>query len=254
MTGTVDPASQAESGSVWLLLFGMIDKPARSFKILLARRQWWVWLPPLLLVILATAALMYVQMPYTLELAREQMERQFASMPAEQVETIRGQMESSLTSTAMLTRGLGFGAVALLIGVLAQAVFLYLTALVVGGDDMNFGSVFTMSAWTRLPAAFGALTQVGFIAILGRNITHAGLSFLVAGDDLIQNARNPLYLGLSRIDLFWLWHLLLIAVGLTVVARFSKGKAWLLTLLYAALVLGITVVPSFLVGQFMGGS
>jgi hypothetical protein len=254
MTASIDPTSRAETRSVWLLLFGMIDKPAQSFKAILARRQRWVWVPPLLLVILATAALMYVQMPYTLELAREQMERQFASMPAEQVETIRDRMESSLTPTTMLTRGLGFGAVALLIGVLAQAVFLYLTALVVGGNDIDFGSVFTMSAWTRLPAAFGALTQAGFIAAMGRNISHAGLSFLVAGDDLMQNARDPLYLALSRIDLFWLWHLLLVAVGLVVVARFGKGKAWLLTLLYAALVLGITIVPSFLVGQFMGGA
>ena len=145
-----------------------------------------------------------------------------------------------------------FRHVALLIGVVAQATYLYFSALIAGGDDMSFGSVFTVSSWTRLPLAIGLLVQAGYIAFSQQGIRFLGLAFLVATGDLMQDARNPLVSLLSRIDLFWLWHLFLVVIGLAVVARFGRGKSLILTLIYAVLVLGFAVLPSLLFGGMMG--
>jgi hypothetical protein len=86
-----------------------------------------------------------------------------------------------------------------------------------------------------------------------RMIEQPGLSFLVATGDVLQDARNPFYLVLGRLDIFWLWHLLLVVLGLSVAARMGRGKSLLLTLLYAVLTLGLTVLPTVIFGGAFGG-
>lgn len=109
-----------------------------------------------------------------------------------------------------------------------------------------------MSVWTRLPAAIGFLTQAGYIFIMQHMIEQPGLSFLVATGDVLQDARNPFYLVLGRLDIFWLWHLLVV-LGLSMAARMGRGKSLLLTVLYAALTLGLTVLPTLVFGGVFGG-
>lgn len=253
MSTTLEPPQANERRSLGRLLFGIIDRPANTFKAVLARRNWTMWLVPLLILIAGLAIFSVINLPHAQELAREQAERQLASLPAEQAEMARATMETTLSTPVMLATTIGFGSLVLLIGVLAQATFLYFSALIAGGDDMNFGSVFTMSSWTKLPQALNFLVQAGFVAFTRSAISYPGLSVLVGTGDLMTDARNPLFVLLGRIDLFWLWHLVLVVIGLAVVARISRGKALVLTVIYAALALGITVLPTLLFGSMMGG-
>jgi hypothetical protein len=133
-------------------------------------------------------------------------------------------MQMSMSLPFILATGIGFGSLAMIIGLIAQAAFLYFTALVAGGDDLEFGSIFTMSTWTRLPIAIGFITQAGYIFMMQRMIEQPGLSFLVATGDVLQDARNPFYLVLGRLDIFWLWHLLLVVLGLSVAARMPHPR------------------------------
>ena len=251
MTTTTEAISAQERVPLWQLLFGIIDKPAVTFKAILAQRTWWMWLVPLLLVIMATAVLLVIQMPYTVELAREQAEQQLAALPAEQAEAARASMEFTLSAPFMVGMGLASAAVVLLIGVLIQALFLYFGALLLGGDDVDFGSFFTFSAWTRLPMAFGALVQAGFIAFSQSAIQRPGLTALVATGDLLRDAQNPLFPLLAQVDLFWLWHLVLVMSGPGLTARLSRGKSFILTLIYGALTLGIAALPSLIFGGML---
>jgi uncharacterized membrane protein YhaH (DUF805 family) len=237
---------------LWQLLFGIIDRPTATFKAVLARRKWWMWAVPLFLVFLCFAVLMVVRAPYDLEITLQQMERQLASMPPEQADAARASMETFTSLPFRLATGLTTGIILVLIGIVGQAALLYFGALVAGGE-VDFGSVFTMSAWTRLPTSIYFLAQAGFILLAKRTIEAPGLSVLVATGDVLKDAQNPLYMLLARIDPFWLWHLLLVVLGLSVVARFSRFKSLVLTLVYAALSLVITVVPSLLVGGLAGG-
>lgn len=253
MTTTIETANKNESRPLWRLLFGIIDQPVSTFEAIRAQRKWWMWAVPLLFIFVAMAVMIVINMPYTMELAREQADSRLASLPAEQAEAARAAMETSLSFPVMLASSLGGGLVFLLIAVLAQATFLYFSALIAGGDDMAFGAVFSMSAWTRLPAAVGFLVQAGFIAVTQQTIKYPGLSFLVGTGNLLEDARNPLFAVLSRIDLFWLWHLLLVMLGVSVVARVGRGKSLVLTFIYAALALGLAALPSLLFGGMMGG-
>jgi hypothetical protein len=110
-----------------------------------------------------------------------------------------------------------------------------------------------MSVWTRLPAAISFLVQAGFMLFAGRAIQAPGLAALVATGDLMKDAQNPMFLLLGRLEPFWLWHLFLVLVGLAVAAGFSRKKSLVLTLIYGALSLAITVIPGLLFGGMAGG-
>ena len=251
MTTTTDINNTPQTGSLAGWLVGWIDRPAATFQAVLTRRKWWVWLTPLLIVLAAFAILTAIQAPYSLEMAQEQAEIRLAQLPPEQVEAARAGMEKTMTLPFMTATALGFGVVALLFSLLAQATFLYFGSLVSGGDDMRFGQMFTLSAYTRLPLALSFLAQAGFILITHHLLQQPGLSFLVSTGDLLQDARNPLFVLLGTLDLFWLWHLLLVGIALSAAARLGWAKALLLTLLYAAIWLGATVAPTLIVSWMM---
>lgn len=250
---TTESVVKTKEPSLWRLLFGIIDRPAATFTAVLARRSWVRWAAPLLIVSLALGVYIVVSLPYTMELAGRQLDRQLAQLPPDQAQAAREQAARFTGQTFILISSLAGGVIGLIIGVLVQAVVLYFLALVAGGE-LEFGPVFTMSAWTRLPAAIGALAQAGFVAFAGRGIEYAGLSALAGSGDILRDTQNPLVLALARIDLFWLWHLLLVVVGLSVVARFRRFKALLLSLIYAALALIVAMAPALLQTWVGGGA
>ncbi len=251
---TVEAVSNGETRPMWQLLFGVVDKPAATLRAVLARRRWWVAVVPLLIVFICMALLLAARAPHDVELASQQVQRQLDSMSAEQAKAAQaGGATSTFTSLPfILGVGLVGGLFALVVGVLAQAAVLYFGALITGGE-VNFGQVFTMSAWTRLPSAVGDLIQASFTLAAGRAIQYPGLAALVATGDLTKDSRNPLVGLLSGVDLFWLWHLLLVVVGLSVVARFGRVKSTALTLIYAALSMALVVLPTLLFGGASGG-
>jgi hypothetical protein len=232
---------------LWQLFFGIIDRPVATFQAVAVSSKWFMWAAPLLVLILSLVILVVVQTPYSLDLAQQAAESQLAQMPEDQVEAARTGMEMMMSLPVMLATGIGFGILFMIMAILAQATLLYFMALVSGGE-LTFGAMFRMSVWSRLPMAIGALVQAGFTIIASRLIQYPGLSFFVATGDLMQDSRNPLFVLLGGLDLFWLWHLLLVVLGVAVVARFSRGKALVLTLVYAVLALAVTVLPVMLFG------
>ena len=249
---TVETASNEKTPPLWQLLFGIIDRPAATFKAVLARRKWYMWAVPLLVVLLCMAFMMVVRTPYDREIAQQELERRLATMTPEQAEAARAGMETFMSVPVRLAMGLVTAIIMLLIGVVVQAAILYFGALVAGGE-VDFGSVFTMSTWTRLPMALYFLVQAVFMVIAQRALNAPGLSALVATGDLMKDAQNPLFTLLGRLDPFWLWHLFLVVVGLSVAARFSRVKSLVLTLVYVVVSLAVTALPTLLFGGLAGG-
>lgn len=245
MTTMVETVPNGRHPSLLGLIFGIIDRPHATFQTIAVWSKWTLWLTPLLIFILCLAVWLTVQAPYQVELARQQAQQQLATLPAGQAEAARSMMETTLSLPFMLGTGLVFGGAALVIGILAQAVFLYFASLVLGGEA-NFGAIFRISLWSRFPIAIGLLVQAGFIAFTQSMIHYPGLSFWVGTSDFIQDAQNPLYVLLGQLDLFWLWQVLLLVIGLAVAARLGKGKAVVLVLVYSALSLGISVLPTLM--------
>jgi len=252
MTTSINSAKQQSAGSLWQALVGIIDRPRITFQSLLQREDWRRWAVPLLLYFLAFAVLTAVQTPYLRELALQQADLRLADLPADQADAARTTMEFTMSLPFMLATGIIFGGLALFIGVLAQTGYLYLSAMLAGGRDTGFKGMFTVSAWSRIPLAIGFLVQAAFAAFSQGALRYPGLAPLVASGNQLEDAGNPLVALLARVDLFWLWHLVLVAIGLTVAARLSRGKSIVLTVVYAGLALAMALIPALL-GQLFGG-
>lgn len=253
MTAKTETFPSQNQPSLGALLVSLIDKPGDTFRVLAARRGIWRWLLPVLISFLALAVLALVQTPYTMEIARQQAEQQLAAMPPEQAEAARQSMAFGFSFPFMLGTTLVSGLLALIVILLIQAAFFYFGGLLLGGSEMTFGAIFTMTVWARLPLALGALVLAGFIAVSGRFIQYPGLAFLATSGDVMQDAANPMIALLSGVDLFWAWNLILLIIGLTVVARLSRIKAILLVVIFAALSLGVILLPSLIFRTAFGG-
>jgi len=234
--------------SLITLLVGLIDQPKRTLQVVLGCRGAAVWLIPLLLILLSFVPLAIVQAPYNRELARQQVQRQVQQLPEEQREGAAAQMEAFTTIPVLVAGTLLGGFFSLLVGLAGQALWLYLGASIVGGD-VHFGMAWRLGVWSRLPYALGWLAQAGFTVAAGRAVRYPGLAALVATGNLLQDSRNPLFALLGGLDLFWLWHVILVAVGLSA-AQLRRGPLIALTWSYAVLTLAVPIVPAML---FRGG-
>jgi hypothetical protein len=241
MTTPSETVNNQADRSLWFHLIGIIDRPVATFEAVTKRRKWTIWALPLAIVLIALTLVTVAQAPYTAEFAREQAETQLATLSEAQAEQARSVMETTTSVPFMIAMGLLFGYLAIIVGLLIETAFYYFGSIIMGGNDTNFGSVFSMNSWSRLPMAIGYVVQLGIVLVTQDMITTPGLSFFVAGEDLIENAQNPVYVLLANIDLFWLWHLILAVLGVAVVARMSRGKSAVLVVLYAVLALGISV-------------
>jgi hypothetical protein len=230
---------------LWPQIFGIIDQPGTAFAAVTARSGWGRWALPLLIWLLAFGIAIAVQAPYMLQLSQEMMESQLAAMPPEQAESVRAAGQFTVSLPFILASSLISGLLFFSIGLLVQAAFLYFGAFMLGGAEINFSSMFTMIAWTRIPMAIAFLVQAGYVALTQQAIRYPGLSFLMTTGEMRQDVQNPLFSLLGSIEFFWLWQLLLTVIGLTVISRLGWGKALLLTLVCAALVLGVVVLPAF---------
>ena len=251
MTTSTESVSNQDTRPLWLHLFGMIDRPVITFEAVLKQRKWFTWALPLFVVIVAFVIVTVIHTPYMLEISREALEEQLATMPPEQAEAVRETTKFTLSLPFMLTTGLGVGIAVIILGTLIQSAFFYFGALILGGDDINFGPVFTMSAWARIPIAIGYLVQAVLI-FFTKSSLYPGVSFLITTGNLMKDARSPLFVLLSNIDIFRLWHILLAVLGLSVVARISRGKSLILVVIYAILALGVMVGPTLLFSGMAG--
>jgi hypothetical protein len=77
--------------------------------------------------------------------------------------------------------------------------------------------------------------QAAVVAAQRSLIVNQGLSYLVSVGDPLKDARNVAYVLLSQVDLFSLWHLVLVYAASRALFRFGRNKAVLVTALYAAI-------------------
>jgi hypothetical protein len=142
--------------------------------------------------------------------------------------------------------------VGLVLSWLVASVILYFGMLVAGGE-VSFNGLFATLPWAWLPFALRDGVQTAWILYRGRLIANPGLSYFASTGEPTEDTVSILYSTLSHADLFVLWHLALIFVVLWVLPRFGKAKAFVLTLVYAGLSLGLRLLPVLLGRSVMGG-
>lgn len=223
--------------SSWSLLLSMVDRPGVALAEISARpRRRWVL--PVTLAILATAASAVIAAPFLAAEAQAQMAALLNRMPAEQLARLPAQMALFQTPLFVGASTALTGLLALLIGYLLQAAVLYSGSLIAGGE-LDFKGVFAAVPWVGLPFVLETVVQTVFVAAKGRLIVNQGLAYLVSTGSRTADAGSPAYAALGALTLFWLWHLLLVFKLLRVGPRLSGGAALTITLLYAALSVGL---------------
>ncbi len=244
----MDAQVTTQSPSVWCLLISIVDKPQQTFTDLAVNPRL-KWVLPLVLAIAAALFTVWISAPHTAEMAQQASLQQLTQNGMSPTEA-----QKMLDQTARFRTPLFLGIVGSVTGILFLAIIwvamagLFYFVSLVAGAELNFGSVFTVVAWSSLPLTLRGFVQGALIAATGRFPIYTGLSALQATGDTLKDAGNPLLVLLSFVDIFWLWHIALLVIGVAVAAKFSRLKAFLIVLIYALLSIGLATGVTLLSG------
>jgi ElaB/YqjD/DUF883 family membrane-anchored ribosome-binding protein len=231
------------------LLLGIVDRPRQTFATILASPRW-RWVMPLMACIVALALVSAATAEFASEQARKQqaqmmtqMQEQLDSLPEAQ----RAQTQQMIdrTSSPLFVGGMGFvtRGLGIPIGWLIGAAILYF-GLAIGGTELKFGALFVAFSWTWLPFALRDVLAAGWTWVTGTPLLNPGLSYFFATGDLLADARTPLYVLAGLIDLFFVWHIVL--VFCLIKAARQRGGAIGLTIIYTLLYLALRFLPALL--------
>lgn len=260
-----EQAPAPERRGLLRLLWGIVVRPRATLAYMNEHgtRAW--WLPALLslllvlLPILVAAPITARQSREAFLAAQEQMGEQFG-IPQDPDQTERAL--AIATNPLIITVFPAVSAVLRRIaGWLVWAGALYLAGMALGGRS-TFGALFRMVVWTWLPYALRDLLQTIYIAASGQLIANPGLSGLVKQPQSVgevfatppSTGQMLCAAGLAQIDLFLVWNLILLVVGVTVTTHLPKRKAIPLTLGVWLLLTAISLVPTLVSSIFMGAT
>lgn len=246
------------------LLWGMIVRPRTTLEILRERegRTWWL---PALLAVLLTVLPIVVSAPMTADQVREAVlasqqqqgeQRGTEASPEEQAQMEQAMSVAASPLITVVFPAIG-GVIGRVVGWLAWAGALYLAGVAIGGRS-TFAQMFRTVIWTWLPYALRGLLQTVYILASGQAIANPGLSGLVRESrpvgEMVLAPPSPgqtlLVALLSRVDLFWIWNLILLVTGVTVVTRLPQRKAVLVTVGVWLLLTALSLVPALVGGLF----
>lgn len=178
-----------------------------------------------------------------------------------------GQFAPQPSPVASVLSALG-GVVGLPVYWLLMTIGMTLVLIIVGGRA-GFGDVFKVLMLASAPLAVRGLVQLGYVLLLGQPLGQAGLSGLVtsAANAISANPNNPnappvlppappgfgtvvWTTLLGQIDIFQVWALALVIIGVVVVAQVKTAKAALAVVLMWLLVGVIYALPALVVGAF----
>jgi hypothetical protein len=128
--------------------------------------------------------------------------------------------------------------VMILLGYGLRSLVAFGASLVLGGHS-TFKQTFRMAVWTTIPAFFRYVVQsVAVASTSGRIIS--GLSGVMTTIE----ARSLPFLNtlLGQVDIYSVWSMILLGIGITVTTKLSKGKSLVAVLIYIAVaVLGLLI-------------
>ncbi len=246
MENNIQSTESVPTQSVWGCLISLIDKPKDTFGNLTARPRL-KWVLPLALAIVIAVFNAWVTAPHSSELAQKAAVQQLTAsgMSPAEIEQATTQAARFQTPTFLGIVSAVTGSLFIVLAWLAAAALLYFLSLVAGAE-FTYGAAFTVMAWSTIPTTLRSLVQGILIAVTGRFPVYTGLAALQVSGDVLVDSRNPMIALLSFADIFWLWHIFLLVIGMAVAAKFSRLKAFWIVLVYAALAVGLGIGSSFL--------
>ncbi len=127
---------------------------------------------------------------------------------------------------------------------------LHLVLTLLGGRG-SLRAMMNVSAWAWLPLAVRALVVAAAVFFNGQLINGAGLSgFGPTGDTGSGGAF--LTAALALVDVYWVWHVIQLAIGSNASVRLSRGKIWTGVIVTAVVVLCLQALPGYIQSVMAG--
>ena len=202
-------------------------------------RSWWF---PVLLSLVAPLLHVALTMDLQIERMKKIAALQLSAMTPEQAEAARPVLERMAQPNALLLSTATQVALGLLAAWAIGMLILYF-GIALLGTPIKATGLWTALAWTWIPFALRPLVQLAWNLYSNSLIKYPGLSYFFASGKIADDQRNPLFIAAAQIDLFGLWHLVLIYLLLRAVGKLGNGGSLFLTLLYAIIQIGYHLIP-----------
>ncbi len=150
-----------------------------------------------------------------------------------------GAEQAAVIKTITTITGVVTGLFTPIISVLISSVVILIIAKI-AHSDVTFKQLFSLNTHTYLIPALGVLINGIIHMFIGGNVEIAVTS--LAG---LINSESTV---LGAIELFSIWQLILIGMGLHKVARLSKGVSWTIVIVFFLFQLGMGYVSGLLAG------
>ncbi|MCU0522806.1 MAG: YIP1 family protein [Anaerolineae bacterium] len=240
------------------VLLGVLLKPRSTLSYLsTARRRWW-WVVALLMVAaLAAQGFSYSKAELRFSFQRQLEYYESLSVAERQMMFPEPPVEPQ-ASTFTLSTAIGVGAkiVATIATWLVWAGLLYLASTFLGQNRAGFGAFYGIVAWTWIPYVIRNAIQAIAMTLTGSAIYNQGLSGLVIDRTPVpitpiwQPPISPsagdqvLAAFLARFDVYVIWNLVLLVLGVAALSHLSGKKALLGTLVIWLLFTLLSLLPA----------
>jgi hypothetical protein len=224
----------------------VVYSPARVFQELEKRPD---WLVPLIICVLVAAISSWILLPSViLPQQREALENR-PGLTEEQLEAARPWLEGNRP----VYLGLGTATVfTALILVVVAGIFHLICALLLGGQA-NFARTFAVVVYSSLIMVPESIVKVPLQLLTKRTEGLTSLALLISSPDASKAfAYRFLYRFLDQVDVFAAWRLVLMAIGLSIMFKFTRQKSYYVVVaLWLVYALGSSVLAA-MVPRTMG--
>jgi hypothetical protein len=121
--------------------------------------------------------------------------------------------------------------------------------LTLSGSRSSNTSALNVVGWASLPFGLRALIQGLAVLISQSPIQAAGLSGFISAESTGAAFFGPL---LALVDLYLIWHFILLLVAARPLSRLPRGRAWVSVLVTLIIILALQAVPGFIANKMSG--
>ena len=217
---TVQTSAPAKEMGVLQRIIGVFTSPRQTFESVDRKPD---WLVPFVIILVVSLAFTLALRPIMLE---EQFEKQREAMLE------RGMSESQVDEQlqkgqkiAQITAPIGALVASALSLLIVAAVLLFCGNVVMGGEA-KFKKVFAVNTWASLIGVLGIIIKAPFIWQKQTIQIHFGLAAFLSEDQ----AKTFLYKVFANVELFTIWGLIVLGIGLAVIYKWTTQRA--LTLVF----------------------
>jgi hypothetical protein len=224
------------------LLWGIIAHPVQTLAHIRDFPQR-TWLVPAVMAVLLVIAQSLVTVPVDTHMTTVELSGQPGQIAVPEESQIE---EMTSRGSGLFLRAvsmIAWGSVVLCGRWAARSGAIHLLSLAVGGRN-RFGQVLSMVVWTWVPLLLRSLLQILFIAFGGAVASHQGLAaYLAALGEPLPVGLPQILLSSTQFDVFVLWNLMLLSLGVLIITGLPKVKALCVTVGYWVLATVLSLIP-----------